>query len=566
MSYTAAIPGVHTRFWLWPNGLSVSNPFIMESIVPGSITDFDVFDVVNRLPADTRSLLLDTAISNKAASICLAYGDDCYPTDIFGSSKLEVLDCVYPLEYSHDSTGTIDHSQSSEDVLERATFEIGEYYQWVKPNLVMMSYEVNPGERILDIAVQTIHPGCYGCEDVCWVIAVLTLVPGPPQDVLRVDFTTDMGLTWQGGGLVNASSGNIAINGDILFITVPDNDIVYYERISRLNRNLLTYQSFSSRGYYIKGKGWNDDKNVYFIGEGGNVYYRTISKVNTDFELYYGLYDRVSSNWETISDGFVFQPGLIADVITGDEYQVPISGNISNVSSNGNRLLISYADSTVGDEVNTNRMEITGTFTLPNNGASITDLGQIVYADDWYSVIGGKSFRKIQPEEPARTVVRSFSTYPGDQIVIAYEDEIIVLNPSGDTECRERQYYEYVAALVPSMEAMLRCDGSGAGLYIRMWNTTDGTHGVEGVGYVYYVTLDGNTTIITGDDESVGIHYISLPSGSDDTYSIVLEISYLDVTWTADPYFITASTDIVDCDGECVECGATHEILYCATI
>lgn len=553
MIYTPTIPGVHTRLWMWPKGLSVSKPFVLENIIPGVFDDFESIDLVNRLPADIRSSLLAIVAGEHPISMCLAYGSSCLPTDIFGSDKIEVLNAVNGVEYNHDSTGVVGEG-AIEDVIESALFEVSEYYQWTKPDKEVFTYYSQENDVILDAAIQTKHSGCYDCENVCWVI---TFVSATTDGIIRFNMTSDMGDTWQSARLGFGNNASISINGDIIFITVPDNDIVYYERVNRLNRNLLSFQYDSMNGNNIKGKGWNDDNRVYFVGTNGYIYSRSITVVKSPFDLE----EEFGDGWGFIAHGYAFAPGKILNIETGEVYTNQILTVPISVGSNGDRLLLSYDNTSKCDEINISSMEISGTFDSP--GKNLIDLGQIVYADDWYSVMGGKAFRKIQPQSPNENVITIESDYPGDQILVVYPDRIIILNDNGNPDCVEREYYEYVAALIPSMEATIHCDGSGGGLYLRMYSTTDGTQGVAGVGYTYYVTLNSTTTIITGDDESIGIAYINLPAGSDDIYSIVLEISYLDVTWTTDPYFITAPTTIVGCNGECVECGSTHEVLYC---
>lgn len=275
LNYTPVQPGKHARVWLALNGVGPDKEMVLEGyIVPDQVTMNQTVDVVtkkipsatrrgqfevaykvtqrsdpeistsliNRMPADMRSMFLKLVQSGCKFDMVWAYGVCTEPDRYNEFDKLEVFEGVSASNYSHDQVGAFDDSTLADDVLENVELTIDHYYDYAKPDF---RTAVTPSNDLYDLLIGDV-PGC-GSSDGCTEtlrsdgarrLFVAEGVSGTPADI-TLHFSIDGGVTWsqetltgvdQGGAALGYVSGNIVVfegltaGGDLAYRYAPVND------------------------------------------------------------------------------------------------------------------------------------------------------------------------------------------------------------------------------------------------------------------------------------------------------------------------------------------------------
>lgn len=566
-------------------------------------TDYTVVGSVktslaNRFPADLRSVFLKLAQSQCEFDMMWVFGDcNDAPGDYMQHQKVCIFENVLAETYEHDAVGGFSPSIALEDALERL-FLNAERIIDREPFLYRRMAHTSISTDILDVAIVELEE----CKCPAIVMLAKTYVNGSYE--LYLHYSVDWGITWSQyniGYAGNVSAGYLVQVGYRLFIS--------YDATSGGRSN--------APAYYIVDLRALNNENPYFLGVKSSINSAGLGKLEyneSEHKLYaadnegvvtvlsltrdvptpeyvqtiaalFGIYDTASLGQKT----YVYNGGILYEYSEGkplntyevadSHYLISVGSDLLAVSNTGtvrNKYdkIIHQLNMSINDIIVENKFFW---HAAVNNGVRyafdggnqwlLYELDNAAYqepsvaesrilADDGSLMLynGGSliyaAAEPVLPSDPFAPSALRYSDYDGG-VIAAFDSNNLWLARqynSWTTQCippvtlNEYNYSqnEPPTEPPPGAEGLVCIDGQ---LYISLWPSTTSSF--------YQWDVTGAAEYSTNTEQL--LMPIAMPTNADQTYNI--ELTYMvNGQFITDNTTVTATTSIIDCDGECIPC------------
>lgn len=323
INYTPVQKGKHVRVWFALNGLSpLEDPRLDGYMIPDQVSFNQTTEVVKkkvpsptqrgkfetiytvtqrsdveistsliqRLPANMRSVFVKLATGGCKFDMIWAYGVCTDPNNFNDFDKLEVFEGVSASNYQHDTTGAFDETTLTDDVLETLEVVADDYYEVADVDY-RSAFTAPAGTfksiTLVDEAGCGDDEGCVGSVRTDGTARLIALRTGVGFHFL--DYSEDGGRTWTSvtTGIADTevvvdvvvASGKVIITGGGILNT---NANYWYDDVENLFDGITpAFTEVDDAGQAGYGVAYAGDSYVYFGGRDGVLYQLATSAIGT---------------------------------------------------------------------------------------------------------------------------------------------------------------------------------------------------------------------------------------------------------------------------------------------